>query len=152
MKQTQLFLAAALCLAGAAQAADTIKIGALLPLSGGSANMGVSVRDGQRLAIKAINAGGGLLGRQLELVELDDEAKPEKASQNMQSLLSKGIVACACGVNTGVVASYQKDLQAAKVPNVIPASAGTKLTAPTRPRPRATTRSGSRPRTRCRRR
>jgi branched-chain amino acid transport system substrate-binding protein len=128
MKQTQLFLAAALCVAGAAQAADTIKIGALLPLSGGSANMGVSVRDGQRLAIKAINASGGLLGRQLELVELDDEAKPEKASQNMQSLLSKGIVACACGVNTGVVASYQKDLQAAKVPNVIPASAGTKLT------------------------
>ncbi|CAN7480743.1 ABC transporter substrate-binding protein [Pseudoduganella sp. LjRoot289] len=129
MKRTQTTLAiAALCLAGAASAAETIKIGALLPLSGGSANMGVSVRDGQRLAVKTINAAGGVLGRQLELVELDDEAKPEKASQNMQSLMSKGIVACACGVNTGVVASYQKDMQAAKIPNVIPASAGTKLT------------------------
>ena len=129
MKRTQTTLAiAALCLAGAASAAETIKIGALLPLSGGSANMGVSVRDGQRLAVKTINAAGGVLGRQLELVELDDEAKPEKASQNMQSLMAKGIVACSCGVNTGVVASYQKDMQAAKIPNVIPASAGTKLT------------------------
>lgn len=109
-------------------AADTIKIGSLLPLSGGSANMGLSARDGQRLAIKQINKAGGVLGKQLELVEMDDEAKPERAAQNMQNLLSKGIVACSCGVNTGVVASYQKDMQAAKIPNVIPASAGTKLT------------------------
>ncbi|MES2259581.1 MAG: ABC transporter substrate-binding protein [Pseudomonadota bacterium] len=129
MKRTQFTLAiAALCLGGVASAADTIKIGSLLPLSGGSANMGVSVRDGQRLAVKTINAAGGVLGKQLELVELDDEAKPEKAAQNMQSLMSKGIVACSCGVNTGVVASYQKDMQASKIPNVIPASAGTKLT------------------------
>ncbi|HAT29389.1 MAG TPA: amino acid ABC transporter substrate-binding protein [Janthinobacterium sp.] len=129
MKRSHIALAiAALSLGSAALAADTIKIGSLLPLSGGSANMGVSVRDGQRLAVKQINAAGGVLGKQLELVELDDEAKPEKASQNMQSLISKGIVACSCGVNTGVVASYQKDLQAAKIPNLIPASAGTKLT------------------------
>ena len=129
MKYTHLALAiAALSASAATLAADTIKIGSLLPLSGGSANMGTSVRDGQRLAVKQINAAGGVLGKQLELVELDDEAKPEKASQNMQSLIAKGIVACSCGVNTGVVASYQKDLQAAKIPNIIPASAGTKLT------------------------
>jgi branched-chain amino acid transport system substrate-binding protein len=129
MKLTQLaFATAALCLGSTAFAADTIKIGSLLPLTGGSANMGTSVRDGQRLAVKQINAAGGVLGRKLELVELDDEAKPEKAAQNMQSLMSKGIVACSCGVNTGVVASYQKDMQAAKIPNLIPASAGTKLT------------------------
>lgn len=119
---------AALCLGSAAHAVDTIKIGSLLPLTGGSANMGSSVRDGQRLAVKQINARGGVLGRKLELVELDDEAKPEKAAQNMQALMAKGIVACSCGVNTGVVASYQKDMQAARIPNVIPASAGTKLT------------------------
>ncbi|HEY5799698.1 MAG TPA: ABC transporter substrate-binding protein, partial [Burkholderiaceae bacterium] len=96
-------LAAALMSAGAAFAADTIKIGSLLPLTGGSSNMGQSARDGQRLAVKQINAAGGVLGRQLELIEMDDEAKPERAAQNMQNLLSKGIVACSCGVNTGVV-------------------------------------------------
>lgn len=129
MKLSQLaFAIATLCLGGAALAADTIRIGSLLPLTGGSANMGSSVRDGQRLAVKQINERGGVLGRKLELVELDDEAKPEKAAQNMQALMSKGIVACSCGVNTGVVASYQKDMQAARIPNVIPASAGTKLT------------------------
>lgn len=129
MKLSQFAVATAvLCVSSATFAADTIKIGSLLPLTGGSANMGSSVRDGQRLAIKQINERGGVLGRKLELVELDDEAKPEKAAQNMQALLSKGIVACSCGVNTGVVASYQRNMQEARVPNVIPASAGTKLT------------------------
>jgi len=129
MKVSHLALVAAtLCLSGAALAGNTIKIGSLLPTSGGSAALGAAVRDGQNLAIAQINAKGGVLGRQLELVELDDEAKPELGPKNMQALLAKGIVACACGVNTGVVASYQPMLQAAKIPNVIPASAGTKLT------------------------
>lgn len=120
--------AALLCLAGIALAEDTIKIGAVLPRSGGSANMGLSAADGQRLAVKEINAKGGVLGKKLELIEIDDEANPGKARQNMQSALAKGIVACSCGVNTGVVQTYQPDLQAAKIPNVIPASAGSKLT------------------------
>ena len=121
-------VAATLFSSGAALAADTIKIGALLPLTGGSAGMGSAVRDGQRLALAQINAKGGVLGRKLELVELDDEAKPEAAPKQMRALLAQGIVACACGVNTGVVAAYQPLLQAARIPNVIPASAGTRLT------------------------
>jgi branched-chain amino acid transport system substrate-binding protein len=129
MKVSQYALVAAtLCLSGAAVAADTIKIGSLLPVTGGSAALGTAVRDGQRLAIAQLNAKGGVLGKQLELVELDDEAKPETGTKNMHAMLGKGIVACACGVNTGVVAGYQPMLQAAKIPNVIPASAGTKLT------------------------
>jgi branched-chain amino acid transport system substrate-binding protein len=68
------------------------------------------------------------MGRNLELVELNDESKPELAAQNMKTLLSKGVVACSCGVNTGVVLAYQPVMQAAKLPNIVPASAGTKLT------------------------
>ena len=122
------FAAATLCLAGATFAADTIKIGALLPLTGGSSPLGLAVRDGQRLAVAHINSRGGVMGRNLELVEVNDESKPELAAQNMKTLLSKGVVACSCGVNTGVVLAYQPVMQAAKLPNIVPASAGTKLT------------------------
>jgi len=128
MKAPLSLIAASILFSGAARAADTIKIGSLLPTTGGSAGMGHAVRDGQKLAVARINASGGVLGRKLELVELDDEAKPELGPHNMQALLAKGIVACACGVNTGVVASYQPLLQSARMPNLIPASAGTRLT------------------------
>ncbi|MDM5182088.1 ABC transporter substrate-binding protein [Massilia sp. DJPM01] len=122
------FAAVTLCLGSATFAAETIKIGALLPLTGGSSPLGLAVRDGQRLAVAHINARGGVLGRNLELVELNDESKPENAAQNMKALLAKGVVACSCGVNTGVVLAYQPVMQAAKLPNIVPASAGTKLT------------------------
>lgn len=122
------FAAATLCLASATFAADTIKIGALLPLTGGSAPLGLAVRDGQRLAVAQINARGGVMGRNLELVEMNDESKPELAEKNMQALLAKGVVACSCGVNTGVVLAYQPAMQNARLPNIVPASAGTKLT------------------------
>lgn len=129
MKRTQIALAiAALGLAGSVFAADTIKIGALVPLSGGSSNMGQAVRDGARMAVKEINSKGGVLGKQLELVELDDEANADRAHQNMQNLISRGVVASVSGINTGVVKSYEADVQAAKIPNIVPAATGTILT------------------------
>ncbi len=61
----------------AVQAAEPIRIGMSGPFTGGSGPMGVSMRDGARLAVSQINAKGGVLGRPLELIERDDEAKNE---------------------------------------------------------------------------
>ncbi|MGN6389599.1 MAG: ABC transporter substrate-binding protein, partial [Burkholderiaceae bacterium] len=47
----------------AATAAEPIKIGVDGPFTGGSAPMGISMRDGVKLAIAEINAKGGVLGR-----------------------------------------------------------------------------------------
>ena len=63
---------------GVSLAADPIKIGVAGPYTGGSSSMGVSMRDGVRLAIEEINKNGGVLGRQLVAVERDDEAKNER--------------------------------------------------------------------------
>ena len=46
-----------------AYAADPIKIGVDGPFTGGSSSMGVSMRDGVRLATAEINKAGGVLGR-----------------------------------------------------------------------------------------
>lgn len=46
---------------------DTILIGALGPLTGGTAFIGAPGRDGMRLAVDAINENGGINGRKLEL-------------------------------------------------------------------------------------
>ena len=73
-----------------AHAADPIKIGLSGPFTGGSAAMGVSMRDGVRLAVDEINAAGGILGRPIQLVERDDEAKNEMGVQVAQELIKIG--------------------------------------------------------------
>jgi branched-chain amino acid transport system substrate-binding protein len=102
-----------------------IKIGVYGPLTGGSSPMGLSMRDGVRLAADEINARGGVLGRPLALVERDDQATNERGAQVMQDLISNQQVVAVLGpINTGVaLASYTYPM-AAKVPLLINVSAG----------------------------
>jgi branched-chain amino acid transport system substrate-binding protein len=100
-----------------AMAADPIRIGVSGPFTGGSAPMGVSMRDGVRLAAAEINAKGGVLGRKIELVERDDEAKNERGVQIAQELINKDKVAATVGfINTGVAQAAQRFYQQAKIP------------------------------------
>jgi branched-chain amino acid transport system substrate-binding protein len=100
-----------------ALAADPIKIGVSGPYTGGSSSMGVSMRDGVRLAADEINKNGGVLGRQIVLIERDDEAKNERGVQIAQELINKEQVAAAVGyINTGVALASQRFFQDAKIP------------------------------------
>jgi len=112
-----LALAAATLAAGPALAADTIKIGVDGPFTGGSSSMGVSMRDGVRLAVAEINQSGGVLGKKLELVERDDEAKNERGVQIAQELINREKVVAVVGyINTGVALASQRFFQDAKIP------------------------------------
>jgi branched-chain amino acid transport system substrate-binding protein len=100
-----------------AMAAEPIKIGVSGPFTAGSAPMGVSMRDGVKLAVAEINAKGGVLGRQLQIVERDDEAKNERGVQIAQELINKEKVAATVGfINTGVALASQRFYQEAKIP------------------------------------
>jgi len=102
---------------GLAMAADPIKIGVDGPFTGGSSSMGVSMRDGVRLAVDEINKSGGVLGRKLEVVERDDEAKNERGVQIAQELINKEKVAALVGyINTGVALASERFFQEAKIP------------------------------------
>jgi branched-chain amino acid transport system substrate-binding protein len=98
-------------------AAEPIKIGVSGPFTGGSAPMGTSMRDGVRLAVAEINAKGGVLGRKIELIERDDEAKNERGVQISQELINKERVVATVGyINTGVALASQRFYQQAKIP------------------------------------
>ena len=110
-------------------AADPIKIGVTGPFTGGSAPMGVSMRDGVKLAISEINAQGGVLGRKLEAVERDDEAKNERGVQVAQELINKEKVAATVGfINTGVALASQRFYQEAKIPVINNVATGSVIT------------------------
>ena len=116
--KSKLIMASALLLAmGPAFAADPIKIGVSGPFTGGSSSMGVSMRDGVKLAVSEINAKGGVMGRPIELVERDDEAKNELGVQIAQELINKENVVATIGyINTGVALASQRFYQEAEIP------------------------------------
>jgi branched-chain amino acid transport system substrate-binding protein len=106
-----------LAIAAMSYAADSIKIGLQGPLTGGSSPMGVSMRDGAKLAVTEINAKGGLLGRKIEMIERDDEAKNERGVQIAQELINKEKVVATVGyINSGVSLASQRFYQEAKIP------------------------------------
>ena len=110
-------------------AAEPIKIGVSGPFTGGSAPMGVSMRDGVKLAVAEVNAKGGVLGRQLQLVERDDEAKNERGVQVAQELINKEKVVATLGyINTGVALASQRFYQEAKIPVINNIATGTIIT------------------------
>ena len=112
-----------------AYAADPIKIGVDGPFTGGSSSMGVSMRDGVRLATAEINKAGGVLGRPIVLVERDDEAKNERGVQIAQELINKEKVVAVVGyINTGVALASQRFFQEAKVPVFNNVATGTIIT------------------------
>ena len=64
-----------------------LRIALLLTLSGPSAVLGMQVRDGFQLALQQLD--GKMAGRPVEVTLLDDELKPDLASQKIQSLLAR---------------------------------------------------------------
>lgn len=64
-----------------ARAADPIKVGVLIPLSGPAGLFGASSQNCAQLAVDEINAGGGILNRMIEPVYVDVGVPPAEASQ-----------------------------------------------------------------------
>lgn len=79
--------------------ADTIKIGWYGPLSGSAASVGVSGETAVKLAVKQINEAGGVLGKQVELVEYDDQGSSEVSVKNVTRLIEQDQV-------VGIVGSH----------------------------------------------
>lgn len=90
------FLIASVALAamvGSALAQETIKIGALYNVTGGMSSLDGPSLYGAQLAVKQINAGGGLIGKQVELVAPDGKTDQQETAKAAQRVLSEGVVA-----------------------------------------------------------
>ncbi len=84
--------------------ADPIRIGAFFPLSApGSVVGGEAMRAAMLIAADEINAGGGLLGRPVELIVVDSEGLPERGAAVSERLINQdGVVAIAGGYHSSV--------------------------------------------------
>jgi len=77
--------------------AATIKIGHYASLTGSESTFGVSTDNGIKLAIDEINAAGGVLGRQLELITYDNQGKPNETATVVTRLCTQDHVTALIG-------------------------------------------------------
>ena len=100
--------------------AQTIKIGAVVPLTGRYAAGGAQNKAGYEIAVQQINAAGGVTvgGKkvQLELVMLDDESDPTKTVARLETLAAQGVVAYLGGFGSDLHAAAASIAEKNKIP------------------------------------
>jgi len=96
---SQLALAAAVSFSvSAVEAGDTIKIGGMAPLSSpGSYQQGPELVLGLEWAVEDVNAAGGVLGKQVELIVEDTQGRPPTGATVVEKLITKDKVVAAAG-------------------------------------------------------
>ncbi len=88
---------AGLAMPRGARAADSIKIGAALSLTGRFSDSAKYVREGYELWAEQLNKAGGIKGSQVELVIYDDESNPDTARVLAERLIDRDKVALVLG-------------------------------------------------------
>ncbi|MBW7860771.1 MAG: ABC transporter substrate-binding protein [Rhodocyclaceae bacterium] len=86
---------------GAAQAADPVKVGMMLPATGTFAALGTAIDNAFKLYVE--EQGGKLAGREIQYFAVDDESDPAKATENANRLVTRDRVDVLVGtVHSGV--------------------------------------------------
>jgi len=119
-KRTTLKLIAAcavLATAGSALAQNTIKIANIVELSGGGATAGTNFKNGVELAVKEINASGGILGKKIETVTSDTQSNPGVAKGLTQKAVDDNVFAIFGPVFSGSIMVSMAESRKAEIPN-----------------------------------
>ncbi|MCO5093155.1 ABC transporter substrate-binding protein [Bosea sp. (in: a-proteobacteria)] len=131
-RRTYLLATAALAAALAATpglAADPVKVGLIIPLSGGNSLSGAEVLSGVTLAIEECNAAVGPNGRQVQIIKEDDAGVPTTGASAAQKLIERDRVVAIIGSQTSNVATAIGNVgRKARVPVVTSGAASSDIT------------------------
>jgi branched-chain amino acid transport system substrate-binding protein len=112
-------------------AADSIKIGFPMPLSGPASVYGVPIVKGAEMAVQDINAAGGILGRKVELLTRDSKASADEAVRLARELIIKDSVDFLSGTLTSAEAPAVSTIaRENKIVFVAPTAKTIQLTSP----------------------
>ena len=109
-------------------AADTIRIGVPGAHTGDLASYGLPSLNAARLAADEVNAKGGVLGMQVEIVPQDDQCKPEMATNAANKLISDQVNAVMGHICSGPAKATQSIYTEAKMITVSPSATSPELT------------------------
>jgi branched-chain amino acid transport system substrate-binding protein len=127
----RVFLLFVILIAGLASARgeEAIKIGEVNPITGAIGQYGATCHQGIQLAVEQVNANGGVLGRQIELVTEDNQSKPGQTATIIRKFITQDRVVAIIGDLTSSGSLEGGPIaQAAKIPMVSPLATNPKVT------------------------
>ena len=114
--------------------AQNIRIGAVYPLTGGVSYDGITKLNGAKLAVEEINARGGVLGRQIELLSEDGACNPAQSVASAEKLISQSkVVALLGAICSSATGAIGETIKKYKVPLVSGVSTAERLTEQSNP-------------------
>ena len=118
-KNTIKMIAILAMIAGATSAysQQTIKIAAIVELSGAGATAGTNFKNGVELAVKEINAAGGVLGKKIEVLTSDTTSNPGVALGLTKKAIDQDVFAIFGPVFSGSIVVSMKESEKAQIPN-----------------------------------
>ncbi|MGO9117020.1 MAG: ABC transporter substrate-binding protein [Desulfomonilaceae bacterium] len=133
MKRIGCFLAITVTLAlicgGLSFAAESIKVGVVLPLTGDQAKFGEIERNSFLMALEEINKAGGVNGKPIELLIEDDTGKPDVGRSACEKLIAQNkVIALSGGYSSSVTFAICAVAQQRKVPFLVTTGSADKIT------------------------
>lgn len=119
---------AAVVLSFACQKQEVIRLGFIGGLTGRNGDLGTAGRDGALLAIEAINAGGGIGGKRIELVIRDDKSDPEEAKKVVSELIRLKVAAIVGPMTSVIAVATIPFMDAARILMISPTVSSNDLT------------------------
>ncbi len=107
----------AAALFAASSFAQAIKVAQVVELSGGGTAAGTQYRNGAKLAIAEINAAGGIMGKKIEVLEMDTQSQPAIAKAMTVKAIDEKVTAIFGPVFSGSILVSQTESQKAAIPN-----------------------------------
>lgn len=111
------FALAMLCAPALVAAQGTVKIAGLVELSGPGTTSGTNFDEGAKLAVKEINAAGGILGRKIDYTSSDTQSQPQIAKALAQKAIDDDAYVVLGPVFSGSVLVSMLETRRAEVPN-----------------------------------
>jgi branched-chain amino acid transport system substrate-binding protein len=96
---------------------QSVKIFGLVELSGTGATSGTNFNDGVKLAVKEINAAGGILGRKIEYTASDTQSQPQVAKALVVKAIDDGAYVVMGPVFSGSILVSMAETKRAGIPN-----------------------------------
>jgi branched-chain amino acid transport system substrate-binding protein len=103
-------------------AAEPIKVGFIFSQTGIAINENIPAIEGSRLAVDEINSNGGVLGRPIEMILIDNHSSPLRSKIAAQEAISRNVTAVIGAMWSSHSIAVASILQKARIPMITPAS------------------------------
>ena len=109
-------------------ATKDIKLGVIAGMSGPGTSYGIGIQQGAEMAVREINAGGGINGRKISLVVADDASNPAQSVTAMQRLVNEPVDLVVGGWGSSQVLANMEVSERAQLPYIVVGATNPKIT------------------------